>query len=90
MTVVTAKELKNRTGRVLRLVQQGEEIVVTVRGVPVARFVPIRKKEGTKTREQERQAKLQFIHKLAGKYRGIISVDEFLRLKEEEITLEEG
>ena len=88
MTVVTAKELKNRTGQVLQRVRQGEDVVVTVRGEPVARFVPI-KKEDTKTREQELQEKVKFIHELAGKYQGIISVDEFLRWKEEELTLED-
>jgi prevent-host-death family protein len=88
MTVVTAKELKNRTGQVLQRVRQGEDVVVTVRGEPVARFVPI-KKEDTKTREQEMQEKVKFIHELAGKYQGIISVDEFLRWKEEELTLED-
>ncbi|MCL6643241.1 MAG: type II toxin-antitoxin system prevent-host-death family antitoxin [Candidatus Bipolaricaulota bacterium] len=88
MTVVTAKELKNRTGQVLQRVRQGEDVVVTVRGEPVARFVPIKKKD-TKTREQEMQEKVEFIHELAGKYQGIISVDEFLLWKEEELTLED-
>lgn len=32
MKVVTARELKNRTGEVLRRVRAGESVVVTLRG----------------------------------------------------------
>lgn len=88
MTVVTAKELKNRTGRVLRQVRQGEEVVVTVRGVPVARFVPL--KRGAKVLDQKRQVQLKAIEECMGKYKGVISVEEFLRMKAEEIELEGG
>ncbi|MFN4218232.1 MAG: type II toxin-antitoxin system Phd/YefM family antitoxin, partial [Candidatus Bipolaricaulia bacterium] len=73
MIVVTAKKLKNQTGQVLKRVQQGEEVIVTVRGTPVARFVPISRKRA-QAREQALQEKRQFIHKLVGKYQGIISV----------------
>jgi prevent-host-death family protein len=34
MDTVTAEELKNRTGEVLRRVGSGETVTVTVRGVP--------------------------------------------------------
>jgi len=88
MTVVTAKELKNRTGQVLRQVQQGEEVIVTVRGVAVARFVPL--KRGAKISDQKRQAQLKAIEECMGKYKGVISVGEFLRMKAEEIELEGG
>lgn len=88
MTVVTAKELKNRTGQVLRRVQRGEEVVVTVRGVPVARFVPL--KRGAKVLDQKRQAQLKAIEECMGKYRGLGSVEDYLREKAEEIALEEG
>jgi prevent-host-death family protein len=37
---VTARELKNRTGAVLRRVRGGARIVVTNRGRPVALIVP--------------------------------------------------
>jgi len=88
MTVVTAKELKNQTGRVLQRVRQGEEVIITVRGVPVARFIPI--ESSVKVSKQKRQARLQAVEECFGKYKGIISVEEYLRLKAEEIALEEG
>ena len=41
MEQVGVRELKNRLGHYLRTVRQGQSIVVTVRGQPVARLVPI-------------------------------------------------
>ncbi len=40
MKVATAKELKNRTGDVLRHVARGEKVLVTRRGKPVAMLSP--------------------------------------------------
>jgi len=40
MADVPVRELRNDTAGVLRRVQAGEDIVVTVHGVPVARFLP--------------------------------------------------
>ncbi len=46
MSVVTAKELKRQTGRILREVREdGKEVVITYRGRPVARIVPTRSGE---------------------------------------------
>ncbi|MDP9182264.1 MAG: type II toxin-antitoxin system prevent-host-death family antitoxin [Actinomycetota bacterium] len=42
MTNVATRELRNDTAGVLRRVQAGEEIVITVKGEPVAQLVPIR------------------------------------------------
>ncbi|MDQ1711709.1 MAG: hypothetical protein QOE45_1159 [Frankiaceae bacterium] len=39
---VASRELRNGTGALLKRVQDGEEIVITVRGRPVAQLVPIR------------------------------------------------
>jgi prevent-host-death family protein len=39
---VTAKDLKNRTGEVIRSIKQGEEIIVSYRGKPLGKFVPLR------------------------------------------------
>jgi len=36
MRVMTARELKNRTGEALRLVRRGEKVLVTVHGKPRA------------------------------------------------------
>ena len=41
MESVGVRELKNRLGHYLRIVRRGETIVVTSRGEPVARLVPI-------------------------------------------------
>lgn len=42
MTEVAARELRNDTAGVLRRAESGEEIVITVRGKPVAQLVPVR------------------------------------------------
>lgn len=42
MSEVASRELRNRTADVLRRVEAGEEITITVRGKPVAQVVPIR------------------------------------------------
>jgi prevent-host-death family protein len=41
MQNVGVRELKNRIGHYLRIVRRGQTIVVTSRGEPVARLVPI-------------------------------------------------
>jgi len=41
MGLVSAKELKNRLGRYLKKVKGGETLVVTERGKPIARIVPL-------------------------------------------------
>ena len=41
MKTVTAKDLKNRTGEVIRSIKQGEEIIVSYRGKPLGKFVPL-------------------------------------------------
>jgi prevent-host-death family protein len=41
MAEVAVRELRNDTAGVLRRVQAGEDIVITVHGQPVARVVPV-------------------------------------------------
>ncbi len=49
MENVTARELKQHTGMILREVREhGKEVVITYRGVPVARLVPTRSGEAAK------------------------------------------
>jgi prevent-host-death family protein len=43
MTAVAVRELRNHTADVIRRVQAGEEITITVNGVEVAALVPLRK-----------------------------------------------
>ena len=45
MKTVGSRELKNRLGRYLKMVGQGETLVVTDRGKPVARILPPAGKE---------------------------------------------
>jgi prevent-host-death family protein len=40
MTTVGSRELKNRLGRYLALVRNGETLIITDRGKPVARILP--------------------------------------------------
>ncbi len=42
MKTVTAKELKNRTGEVIKCIRRGEEVMVSYRGKPLAKFVPLK------------------------------------------------
>jgi prevent-host-death family protein len=39
---VTLKELKIQPGRILSMAEEGTEVIVTVRGVPKAKIIPIR------------------------------------------------
>lgn len=41
MSEVASRELRNDTANVLRRVQAGEEVMVTVNGKPVAQLVPL-------------------------------------------------
>ena len=41
LATVSSRELKNKTGEVLRRVRQGERIAVTNRGRPVALIIPV-------------------------------------------------
>lgn len=45
MRSVSAKELKNKTGEVLRRVGQGERVLVMKRGKPWAVLTPVKEKE---------------------------------------------
>lgn len=41
MTSIASRELRNDTAGVLRRVKEGEEVVITVNGAPVAQLVPL-------------------------------------------------
>jgi prevent-host-death family protein len=43
MSYIASRELRNDTAGVLRRVQHGDEVIITVRGEPVAEIIPIRK-----------------------------------------------
>lgn len=56
MKTMTARDLKNHTGDVMRAVSKGEEVVVTLRGTPAALILPYvesKKKESLKIRPFE-------------------------------------
>jgi prevent-host-death family protein len=50
MKIANVAELKNRLSEFLALVEQGEEIEIRKRNVPIARVVPIPRKRVNKTR----------------------------------------
>jgi prevent-host-death family protein len=41
MLEVASRDLRNDTARVLKKVESGEDVVITVNGKPVARLVPV-------------------------------------------------
>ena len=88
MGIVTAKQLKNQTGEVLRRVRGGESVTVTVRGMRVAQFVPLGKKTRAQRLREARLAMRSLIRSIQGKYRGIGTVEEFLEEKAREIGRE--
>jgi prevent-host-death family protein len=51
MSTVGAKELKNRLTQYLRRTKQGEEVIVTERGTPIALIQPIRAANKAVSRE---------------------------------------
>lgn len=88
MGVVTAKQLKNQTGEVLRRVREGETVTVTVRGIRVAQFVPLGRKARNAQTHEARKALRTLVQSIKGKYRGIGTVEEFLAEKAQEIQRE--
>jgi len=41
MKTITAKDLKNRTGEVMKSIKRGESVLVSYRGKPLARVTPV-------------------------------------------------
>jgi prevent-host-death family protein len=50
MKIANSAELKNRLSEYLRLVEQGEEVEIRKRNVPIARVVPLRRKAPSSNR----------------------------------------
>ena len=42
MTVIASRDLRNHTADVLRRVQAGDTVMVTINGEPVAEIIPVR------------------------------------------------
>ena len=51
-TSVGAFEAKTNLSRLLERVRRGEEIIITKRGTPVARLVPVKKDSKPRTKEE--------------------------------------
>ena len=88
MGIVTAKQLKNNTGEVLRRVRSGETVTVTIRGTSVAQFVPLRGRAQVRHLRQARASKQTLVRSVSGRYRGLGTVGEFLRDKAREVSRE--
>ena len=52
MTEIPLRELRNETSAVLRRVEEGERLTVTVSGRPVAQLVPLPRRRGDLTWEE--------------------------------------
>jgi prevent-host-death family protein len=88
MATVTAKQLKNRTGEVLRRVRLGETVTVTVRGTGVARVVPLSDRARARRAREARASVRALVRSVGGKYRGLGTVREFLAAKARETARE--
>jgi prevent-host-death family protein len=60
MTFVPTRELRNDTAGVLRRMQAGEDIVITVNGRPVGRLVPMEEPKGRPIRREEFVRRMQY------------------------------
>ena len=63
---VAVRDLKNRLSQYLRRVQEGEEVIVTNRGQPVARLTAIRQQNDEKEALLERLRSLPWVGPGAG------------------------
>lgn len=52
MTQVNMLEAKTRLSELVKAVQAGEDVIIANRGEPVARLVPVRKQDKTKSRRK--------------------------------------
>jgi prevent-host-death family protein len=59
MSVVPARELRNDTAGVLRRVEAGEDITITVRGRPVAVLTPVRPQRRRRITREELLTRLR-------------------------------
>jgi prevent-host-death family protein len=57
--VVASRELRNDTAGVLRRVEAGEEVTVTVNGRPVAMIVPVQRSRRSWIRREDLVARLR-------------------------------
>lgn len=88
MVTVTAKQLKNRTGEVLRRVRSGETVTITVRGAGVAQVVPLTGRARARRAREARASVRALVRSIGGSYRGLGTVREFLAERAEEIARE--
>jgi prevent-host-death family protein len=66
MKTIGIADLKAHLSRCLDVVRHGQEVVVTDRGQPIAKIVPIRASEGPPSR-RERLVKAGLLHPAAGR-----------------------
>jgi prevent-host-death family protein len=80
MRRIGALEAKNRLGSLLDLVEQGEEIVITRHGRPVARLVP---EAPARDRDAAKAAVERIRARARGRSSGPISVAEWIQFRDE-------
>ncbi len=80
MTEVGAFEAKNTLSALLERAENGEEIVITKRGRPVAKLVPFRSAPGS---EQALLAAKRIVERARSKGRGRFNWDEWKAYRDE-------
>jgi prevent-host-death family protein len=79
MTEIGAFEAKNKLSELLDRAEHGEEVVITRRGKPVAKLVPI----GGKRDVEEARAAAQRIRERAMKFGGKFDWEEWKKYRDE-------
>lgn len=79
MTEIGAFEAKNKLSELLDRAESGEEVVITRRGKPVAKLVPM----PTKTDQQRAREAMQRIRERAVKFGGKFDWDEWKKYRDE-------
>lgn len=66
MTFVATRELRNNTAGVIKRMQAGEDIVITVNGEPVGRLVPVAQPRQRPIRREEFVRRMEYAPADAG------------------------
>ena len=86
MVTVPARDLKNRTGEIVRRIERGEHILITKRGKALAVMRPAR---NLSTAARKRRPERDIVGEGVGMLAGVLTLNDFLAAKRAEKRLEE-
>ncbi len=86
MVTVPARDLKNRTGEIVRRIERGEQILITKHGKPLAVMKPAR---NVSPARGKRRAERDVIAEGVGMLAGCMTLKEFLAEKRAEARRED-